>query len=84
MSKSVGNIVSIEELLERYGSPDAVRYVLMRIFNMDKDSEFNYELIDSIYNSELADTYGNLVRRVGVLALKNYMVRSTGGVLIQS
>ncbi len=70
MSKSVGNIVSIEELLERYGSPDAVRYVLMRIFNMDKDSEFNYELIDSIYNSELADTYGNLVRRVGVLALK--------------
>jgi methionyl-tRNA synthetase len=70
MSKSVGNVVSIEEMLGRYGSPDGVRYVLMRIFNMDKDSEFDFQLLDNIYNSELADTYGNLVRRVGVLALK--------------
>jgi methionyl-tRNA synthetase len=70
MSKSVGNIVTIEELLERYKTPDAVRYVLMRIFNMEKDSEFDFNMLDSIYNSELADTYGNLVRRVGVLAIK--------------
>jgi methionyl-tRNA synthetase (EC 6.1.1.10) len=42
----------------------------MRIFNMDKDSEFDFELLDNIYNSELADTYGNLVRRAGVLAQK--------------
>ena len=70
MSKSVGNVVAIEELLERYGGPDGARYVIMRIFNMDKDSEFDYDLLDSIYVSELADTYGNLVRRVGVLAQK--------------
>jgi methionyl-tRNA synthetase len=70
MSKSVGNVVTIEELLERYGSADAARYLLMRIFNMDKDSEFSFDLLDSIYESELADTYGNLVRRIGVLAQK--------------
>lgn len=70
MSKSVGNIVSIEEVVNRYGSSDAARYVIMRVFNMDKDSEFDFEHLDSIYTSELADTYGNLVRRVGVLAQK--------------
>lgn len=70
MSKSVGNIVSIDELIKRYGSSDSARYLLMRVFNFDKDSEFDFELLDNIYNSELADTYGNLVRRAGVLALK--------------
>lgn len=74
MSKSIGNIVSIEDMLERYGGPDGARYVIMRIFNMDKDSEFDFELLDNIYTTELADTYGNLIRRVGVLAQKK-----TGG-----
>ncbi|MEM0246300.1 MAG: methionine--tRNA ligase [Desulfurococcaceae archaeon] len=74
MSKSVGNIVSIEDMLKRYGGSDGARYVIMRIFNMDKDSEFDFELLDNIYATELADTYGNLVRRVGVLAQKK-----TGG-----
>jgi methionyl-tRNA synthetase len=69
MSKSVGNIVSIDEMLQRYGV-DGSRYLLTRISNMDKDSEFSFELLDSVYTSELVDTYGNLVRRVGVLAQK--------------
>lgn len=70
MSKSIGNVVSIDEALSRYGSSDAVRYLLMRIFNFDKDSELDLGMLDNLYNSELADTYGNLVRRAGVLALK--------------
>jgi methionyl-tRNA synthetase len=37
---------------------------------MDKDSEFSFELLDNVYISELVDTYGNLVRRAGVLAQK--------------
>lgn len=70
IGKSTGNVISIEELVARYHSSDGVRYLLSRIFNMDKDSEVSFELFDSIYNSELADTYGNLARRVGILAMK--------------
>jgi len=70
IGKSAGNVIAIEDLLERYHGSDGVRYVLMRVFNMDKDVEISTELLDSMYNSELSDTYGNLVRRVGVLAIK--------------
>lgn len=68
MGKSTGNVVMIDDLVERYGSADAVRYLLMRLLNLEKDVEFDQKLLDSIYNGELADTYGNLVRRAGVLA----------------
>ncbi len=80
ISKSVGNVVSIDALVERYnGNPDAVRYLLMRFSSLDKDIEFSIEQLDAAYNTELADTYGNLVRRVGVLALKKL-----GGVVTRS
>jgi len=70
IGKSAGNVIAIEDLIERYQDSDGVRYILMRIFNMSKDVDVTTELFDSIYNSELADTLGNLVRRVGVLAKK--------------
>ncbi len=70
IGKSAGNVIAIEDLIGRYQDSDGVRYILMRVFNMDKDVDVSTELFDSIYNSELADTLGNLVRRVGVLARK--------------
>ncbi|MET1160661.1 MAG: methionine--tRNA ligase [Thermoprotei archaeon] len=70
IGKSAGNVIAIDDLVNRYNGSDGVRYILMRIFNLEKDVEVSTELFDSIYNSELADTYGNLVRRVGVLAIK--------------
>ncbi|MEB3764606.1 MAG: class I tRNA ligase family protein, partial [Desulfurococcales archaeon] len=70
IGKSAGNVIAIEDLLSRYNDSNGVRYILMRLFNMAKDIEVTTELFDSIYNSELADTYGNLVRRVGVLVKK--------------
>ncbi len=70
MGKSVGNVVMIDDMLERYYSADSVRYLLMRLLNLEKDVEFSIELLDNMHNGELADTYGNLVRRVGVLSLK--------------
>ncbi len=70
IGKSSGNVVAIEDLIERYQDSDGVRYILMRVFNLSKDIDVSTELFDSIYNSELADTFGNLVRRVGILAIK--------------
>ncbi|WP_440059298.1 methionine--tRNA ligase [Thermogladius sp. 4427co] len=70
IGKSAGNVIPIDYLIDRYHGSDGVRYILMRLFNLDKDVEVSTELMDSIYNSELADTFGNLVRRVGVLAIK--------------
>ncbi|ADI32039.1 methionine--tRNA ligase [Staphylothermus hellenicus] len=70
IGKSAGNVIAIEDLINRYQDSDGVRYILMRVFNMDKDVDVSTELFDSIYNSELADTMGNLIRRIGVLAKK--------------
>ncbi len=70
MGKSAGNIVSIDELVARYGGPDPVRYLLMRFSSLEKDVEFSSEQLDNAYNGELADTFGNLIRRAGVLSLK--------------
>jgi len=70
MGKSAGNVVRIEDLLERYQDSDGVRYILARIFNLHKDIEVSTSLFDTIYNSDLADNYGNLVRRVGTLVIR--------------
>ncbi len=78
MGKSAGNVVRIEDLLERYGGADGARYILMRYFSHLKDIDVSVETLDAAYNSELADTYGNLVRRVGVLAKKKLGGRVAG------
>ncbi len=67
MGKSAGNVVWIEDLIERYQDSDGLRFILARIFNLHKDIEVSTELFDSIYNADLADNYGNLVRRAGTL-----------------
>jgi len=70
MGKSVGNIVLIDDLMERYMTADAVRYLLMRLLNLEKDVEFDQSMLDNLYNGELADNYGNLVRRASTLAIR--------------
>jgi len=79
MGKSAGNIVSIDELVARYGGADPVRYLLMRFSSLEKDVEFSTEQLDNAFNSELADTFGNLVRRAGVLVLKKLGGSVEGG-----
>ncbi len=69
MSKSTGNVITVDDLLKEFNA-DVVRYYLMRIATLDKDAEFSLDNMKEAYNSELADTLGNLVRRLSVLAIK--------------
>lgn len=68
MSKSLGNVVSPLELLDKY-SADSIRYALLRC-NIFEDSDFNEELLIARHNNELANKLGNLVSRVAALAEK--------------
>jgi len=71
MGKSVGNVVQIEEVVNRYSNPEALRYLVARLVNYNKDIEVTWELLDSIYTGDLVNNYGNLVRRVTALAIKS-------------
>jgi methionyl-tRNA synthetase len=62
MSKSAGNIVDPAALAEKYG-PDAVRYYLMSDIATGKDADFSEERLVGRYNSDLANTVGNLLNR---------------------
>lgn len=70
MGKSLGNVISIDEMAKRYGTAEAVRFIVARIANFDKDSEVSWDIYDNIYTNDLVNNYGNLVRRVTILAQK--------------
>jgi methionyl-tRNA synthetase len=67
MSKSLGNVVSPFELVEKYGT-DTVRYFLLREIPSTEDGDFTYEKFEQRYNSDLAKGLGNLIARVVTLA----------------
>lgn len=69
MSKSLGNAVDPDLLLQEYGA-DVVRYILIRYVPINQDAEFSKELINAMASSDLADDLGNLVQRVTLLAQK--------------
>ncbi len=62
-SKSKGNIVQVEPLLERYAL-DSLRYFLLREKPLATDGSFSERRLVERNNSELADNLGNLVNRV--------------------
>ncbi|RKO85849.1 Methionyl/Leucyl tRNA synthetase, partial [Blyttiomyces helicus] len=62
MSKSVGNIVDPQALVERFGV-DPIRYFLMRNGGIGSDSEFSMEMVEMWLRKDLNDALGNLVMR---------------------
>ena len=67
MSKSVGNVIYPETLIERYGL-DATKYYLLRLMGFSQDSMFTPEDFVDKFNSDLANDLGNLLNRtVGMI-----------------
>ena len=62
MSKSVGNVVYPEVLIDRYGL-DATKYYLLRLMSFGQDSMFTPEDFVERYNADLANDLGNLLNR---------------------
>jgi methionyl-tRNA synthetase len=63
IAKSLGNVISPFELVEKFGA-DAVRYYLLAKVHPWEDSDFTMEKFNEIYNADLANGLGNLVSRV--------------------
>jgi len=81
MSKSKGNIVYADDLVEKYGV-DAVRYYLLHEMPFASDGTFTYELLIESINSNLANVLGNLVNRTIGMANKYFdgVITSSGTV----
>ena len=62
MSKSKGNVIYADELAARFGT-DAVRYYLLSEIPFTQDGTITHETFIAKYNSDLANTLGNLVNR---------------------
>ena len=79
MSKSKGNTIYADELVELFGV-DAVRYFVLHEMPYDNDGNLTWELVTERTNSDLANTLGNLVNRTISMSNKYFggVVRDTG------
>ena len=71
MSKSKGNILYADDLVDLFGV-DAIRYYLLHEIPFASDGTITYELIMERINSDLANILGNLVNRTISMAKKYF------------
>ena len=71
MSKSKGNVIYADELAEEFGV-DAVRYFCLSEMPYAQDGNITYESVIEKYNSDLANTIGNLVNRTVTMVNKYF------------
>ena len=62
MSKSLGNVLDPNEVIERFGA-DALRFYCMREVSFGQDGSVSTAGFESRYESELANDWGNLASR---------------------
>lgn len=67
MSKSLGNVISPYQLIEKYGK-EATRYLLLRHVHPFEDTDVTWDRLDEWYTANLVNGLGNLVSRVMKMA----------------
>ncbi|MBQ9464443.1 MAG: methionine--tRNA ligase, partial [Lachnospiraceae bacterium] len=79
MSKSRGNVIYADDLVDIFGV-DAVRYYVLHEMPFDNDGTISWELVVERVNSDLANTLGNLVNRTISMTNKYFggELRQTG------
>ena len=75
MSKTVGNVVDPNEIIDQYGL-DAFRYFFSRHIPTLDDGDFTWEKFETAYNTELGNDLGNVISRVASM-----ISRYQGGVI---
>ena len=63
ISKSIGNVISPYEVVDRYGT-DAARYILLRHMHPTDDSDLTWDKMDEWYTANLVNGLGNLTARI--------------------
>jgi len=76
MSKSLGNVIDPDVLADKYGA-EAVRYYLVSDIATGKDADFSEERLIQRYNTDLANSLGNLLNRT-----LNMVAKYLGGRLV--
>jgi methionyl-tRNA synthetase len=66
MSKSLGNFIPPERLVDTYGV-DPVRYFVLRELPFGSDGDFSHRAVVGRLNGDLANDFGNLAQRVLVM-----------------
>lgn len=70
MSKSLGNVISPDDLIEKFGV-DGARYLMLCQFPFGTDGDISLDKFKVRYNADLANGLGNLVARVAKLCEKS-------------
>ena len=69
MSKTLGNVVDPQDVIERYPI-DSFRYYILRAISSSSDGRFSEKDLQERHNTELSNEFGNLIFRVVKFALK--------------
>ena len=72
MSKSKGNVIYTDDLVNIFGV-DAIRYYVLHEIPFAQDGNITYELVCDRNNTELANVFGNLVNRTIAMAHKYFI-----------